>query len=167
MRIISLIFMTIFAVLSVSANDVDKVGEGKYTWFGIKIYDARLFAPKGFNGDFETTSPIVLEIEYDMDIDSKDLVETTQDEWKDLKIGRSETCKNQVAWAGILSVIWPDLKQGDKLRLNVDNNRVSQFFYNEKSIGLIDDPDFATCFLAIWLAEDSSADDLREDLLAL
>lgn len=167
MRKVFLSALMMVGYMTVFATELREIGKGKYTWFGIKIYDARLLAPADFKGEFETASPLILEIEYDMDIDSKDLVETTQDEWKELKIGQSETCKNQLEWAKRLAVIWPDLKQGDKLRLNVNKKRESEFFYNEKSIGLIEDPNFSTCFLAIWLAKDSSADDLREDLLAL
>ncbi|WP_144395105.1 chalcone isomerase family protein [Pleionea sediminis] len=150
-----------------NTHQLTEVGNGKYTWFGIKVYDAKLLAGENFDGDFKKSAPLALEILYDMDIDSSDLVETTNDEWEEIAIGKTNFCQGKKLWSEQLLDIWPDLKEGDRLKLFVDEERSSTFYHNDSVIGSIKDPNFSTCFLAIWLAEDSSAQDLREDLLSL
>ncbi len=152
-------------------NDSQQVwhtqGSGTYRWFGIKIYDAKLLVAPKFNGDFKQARPIALEITYDIDIDKNDLIETTLEEWESLEIGKSQTCQNQQLWAKQLEQVWPNLKQGDKLRLEIDIKNQASFYYNDDLTGAMQDVNFGTCFLAIWLDKDSSAPGLRKKLLNL
>ena len=144
---------------------LNTVGKGTYTWWGIKIYDAELKSTRTFKGDYKTHRPIELTITYDIDIDKEDLMETTMDEWSSLKIGQSKQCANKQEWSSQLMAIWPNLKQGDTLTLNVGEANHSVFSYNSNPVGTIEDPNFAICFLSIWLADDTSAKSLRKNLL--
>lgn len=163
---LTLLFVSAVMSLSLLAESELKLhGEGTYRWWGIKIYDAKLFVAQDFSGDALNSKPLALEITYDIDIDKKDLVETTEEEWDELKISTSEQCQSRKLWAEKLLNIWPNLEQGDRLKYQVYDNGSSEFFHNEKSVGAITDENFAPCFLAIWLAEDTSASGLRKDLL--
>ena len=167
----SLLVVTLFVVSFLSSNAVasdsglNTIGQGTYTWWGIKIYDAKLRSTDSFSGDYKSHRPIELTITYDIDIDKDDLMETTMDEWASLKIGQSEYCSNKKDWSRQLLSIWPNLKQGDSLTVHVAETNRSAFSYNGKAIGNIEDPRFANCFLSIWLAEDTSAKSLRKKLL--
>jgi hypothetical protein len=141
-------------------------GEGSYNWWGIKIYDARLLTLSNFNSDFMSVKPIALEIRYDMDIDSEDLIKTTKEEWNRLQLVKESKCDERNQWLQELSAIWPDLNEGDRLQFLLATSGESMFFFNGQFIGKISDSHFGGCFLAIWLAADSSASKLRQQLLA-
>ena len=142
-------------------------GKGSFRWFGIKVYDAKLLVVPTFTGDYLNDRPMALEITYDIDIDKNDLVDTTLDEIKNLKIGQSQQCKNKQLWASELRMIWPNLKQGDTLKYQINLDNSSNFYHNQKSIGSITDRNFASCFISIWLATDTSAKNLRKKLLGI
>ncbi|NVJ61978.1 MAG: chalcone isomerase family protein [Gammaproteobacteria bacterium] len=161
----SLLLFSFLSSAAFAEPELSLQGEGTYRWWGIKVYDAKLYVSPDFSGDALTSKPLALEIIYDIDIDKKDLVETTEEEWDELKISKTEQCKSRKQWAEKLLEIWPNLEQGDKLKFNVYQDGQSEFFYNNDSVGVIDDKNFAPCFLAIWLAEDTSASSLRRSLL--
>lgn len=144
-----------------------ELGQGTYRWWGIKVYDARLMVEKSFDGNYFYSRPIALEIQYDIDIDSDDLIETTKEEWDELSISKTDWCRNRDEWVTQLASIWPNLEQGDKLRHEVNRKGESLFFFNNVYLGKISDLNFGPCFLSIWLAPDTSAPRLRKRLLAL
>lgn len=143
-----------------------ELGQGTYRWWGIKVYDARLMVEKSFDGNYFYSRPIVLEIQYDIDIESEDLIETTKEEWEELSISKTDWCRNRTDWLTQLAEIWPNLEQGDTLRHEVNRNGESLFYFNDEYLGKIEDVNFGPCFLSIWLAPDTSAPGLRKRLLA-
>ena len=60
--------------------------------------------------------------------------------------------------------IFPDVRPGDHI-LGVQLPDAARFFFNDRTIGTIDDPAFARAFFAIWLDARTSAPDLRAALL--
>ncbi|EXI64201.1 MAG: hypothetical protein AW08_03801 [Candidatus Accumulibacter adjunctus] len=68
------------------------------------------------------------------------------------------------AWGERLQQIFPDVRPGDRI-VGVHLPDAAQFHFNDRSIGTIDDPDFARAFFAIWLDARTSAPDLRAALL--
>ena len=142
-------------------------GKGTFRWFGIKIYDVKLLVLPSFSGDYLKDRPMTLEFVYDIDIDKNDLVETTLDEINNLKIGQSQQCNKKQQWATELLSIWPNLKQGDTLKYQLNQDSTSSFYHNQKAVGAITDRNFSSCFISIWLAADTSAKDLRKKLLGI
>jgi len=61
--------------------------------------------------------------------------------------------------------IWPDIKKGESLTLITNEQGRSIFYHNDKKIGEINEPEFATDFLAIWLDKNTSEPELRKQLL--
>ena len=67
----------------------------------------------------------------------------------------------------LLGNIFPDIKKGDTLLLNVSENQQSEFFLNGKAIGKIIDQNFGRNFLRIWLDENCSYPKIRDKLIGL
>lgn len=169
--LLAMFSLALILLLSSSAmaavDNFKEQGKGTFRWFGIKIYDVKLMVLPSFSGDYLKDRPMKLEFVYDINIDKNDLVDTTLDEINNLKIGKSEQCKNKNLWATELRTIWPNLKPGDTLKYQINHDDTSNFFYNQKAIGDITDKNFSSCFVSIWLAADSSAKNLRKKLLGI
>ena len=140
---------------------------GRYhlTWFGLSIYDITLWTserPFRFAVDLKPSS-FALEIRYKIDVDADDLIEETRDQWQELALLDEDANR----WLQQLPQIWPDIKEGDRLVMFVDESLQARFFHNDKLVGQIDDPAFATRFAAIWLAEGAEYPDMRKALLDL
>lgn len=60
--------------------------------------------------------------------------------------------------------IFPDVRPGDHI-VGVQLPDEARFFYNDRSLGTVDDPAFARAFFAIWLDAKTSAPELRAALL--
>lgn len=67
-------------------------------------------------------------------------------------------------WGERMVGIFPDVRPGDHI-VGVQLPDAARFYFNDRSIGTIDDPDFARAFFAIWLDAKTSAPDLRAALL--
>ena len=55
-------------------------GEARLTWFGLHIYDARLFVPAGFDPVDPSAQPFALELLYARALRGKSIAETSRDE---------------------------------------------------------------------------------------
>jgi len=137
-------------------GDLNKQGEGEMTYLFWTLYNAELYTTP-------TRSEQALKIEYYRDIDSKDLVDATQDQWE--KLGYSDS--KIKSWIAPLYDMWPNVKQGSTLTIRVSENQQSQFYFDEQPIGTITDTQFGPAFLSIWLSENTSEPELRQQLLGL
>jgi len=123
-------------------DELKKVGEAKLKILFWDVYNSSLYSQ---TGEYQTEQfPQALKINYLRDIDAEDLIERTQDEWQKLGI-KQETFKQ---WIPLLTDIFPDIKKGDTLLLNVNENQQSEFFFNGKTIGKITDQTFGKSFYA-------------------
>ena len=48
------------------------------------------------------------------------------------------------------------MKKGDQLAFYIDAQGGGHFFFNQKWIGVINEPDFSQAFINIWLSDQSS-----------
>ena len=135
------------------------VGEGTMRWFWFDIYQAKLFSPSGKYHPQQW--PISLELIYVRNISSKELIQSTADEWQRQSINYQEE------WLTQLNRIWPNVVPGDKLLLNVNEEGHSCFFYNNQYIGCIYDTVFSHAFTSIWLSENTLKPGLRNQLIGL
>ena len=142
-------------------EDLKKVGEAKLKVLFWDVYNSSLYSK---TGEYQAEQfPQALKINYLRDIDAEDLIERTQDEW--LKLGIKPVTFSQ--WIPLLTNIFPDIKKGDTLLLNVDENQQSEFFFNGKKIGDITDQSFGKTFLRIWLDENCRYPKVRNKLIGL
>jgi hypothetical protein len=142
-------------------SELKKVGEAKLKILFWDVYNSTLYTQ---TGEYQAEQfPQTLKIQYLRDIDAEDLIERTKDEWE--KLGINQELFNQ--WIPLLTDIFPNIKEGDTLLLNVSENQQSEFFFNGKTIGKITDRTFGKSFLRIWLDENCSYPKVRNKLIGL
>ncbi|MEZ5491932.1 MAG: chalcone isomerase family protein [Gammaproteobacteria bacterium] len=124
------------------------------------IYDSTLFSRNGSYGGVEPG--IALKIDYRRNIKKDRLIDTTRDQWLELSLYQPELSE---IWLSELSQIWPDIRRGDSIILYVEPDMSATFYHNEELLGRIDNARFTENFLAIWLAEDSSFPEQRNELI--
>jgi hypothetical protein len=134
-------------------------GQGRMKWFGLHVYDARLFV-SGQRLSFE--EPFALGLRYARDFEGARIAETSADEIRRLGFG---TPADHRRWREAMAAIFPDVKKGDELTGVSVPGRGALFFHNGQRIGEIADPAFARAFFAIWLDPRTRAADLRERLV--
>ncbi len=126
-----------------------------------RIYDSALMTP---NGDWwPGIRPLRLEIRYRRAIRADMLLEQTEKEWSAQGIDHPR----KLAWLSELRSLWPDVQPGDALHFEVNAQELGIFTLNGEILGEIDDPDFSSAFLAIWLSPDTTRPALRAQLIGL
>ncbi|MFQ3189465.1 MAG: hypothetical protein ACI936_000589 [Paraglaciecola sp.] len=160
--LIALYFLIYSGVtMSDPLSELKKVGDAKLKVLFWDVYNSSLYSQTG--GYQVGIFPQALKINYLRDIDAKDLIDRTQDEWEKLGIDAAIFS----AWIPLLTKIFPDIKEGDTLLLKVDENLQSEFFFNGETIGQIPDQAFGKSFLRIWLDENCSYPKVRNKLIGL
>ena len=144
-------------------SGLKEVGRGEMDWLWFDLYRAILFTPDGrYPEDVSQQGfPQVLDIEYYRAIDSNDLVEATLDQWRHLGIATEIAA----LWQTHLASLWPNVQQGDHLSFKLYSADQGEFYFNGRSIGIVDEAGFAQGFLAIWLSNETSRPKLRAQLL--
>ena len=139
------------------------VGQGMYRWFGLSVYQARLWGdktkvtPTGWSG-----SSFALELEYTRTLYGEEIAIASIDEIKKLGLG---TSVQQAQWLADMKKIFPDVEKGYLLTGIFIPEQPSRFFLNGEAIGDIADPEFGRAFFGIWLDSKTSAPKLRRALL--
>lgn len=138
---------------------VRESGQGRLTWWGFHVYDARLFTS---GPGLDANEPFALALRYARDFEGAKIADTSLDEMRRLGFG-SEA--DQRRWREAMGTLFPDIKRGDELTGVSVPGRGAVFFHNGKRIGAVEDPEFARAFFAIWLDPRTRAADLRQRLL--
>ncbi|WP_310597008.1 chalcone isomerase family protein [Aeromonas aquatica] len=126
------------------------VGQGEMSWLWFKLYDATLYSE---SGHYEPGRyPQALTITYAKSISRQDLLAVTGQEWQRLGVGNQDQRRR---WLQQLATLWPDVSSGDALTFYVDDAGLGHFWWRDKPLGSMPDPQFPAAFLAIWLADNS------------
>lgn len=145
--------------------DAILVGQGMYRWFGLSVYQARLWGDKtqvtasGWSGN-----SFALGLEYTRTLDGEKIASASIDEIKKLGLG---SAAQHEQWLAEMKKIFPNVQEGQQLTGIFMPGQASQFFFNGKPIGDITDPEFGVAFFGIWLHPKTSAPKLRQALLGL
>jgi hypothetical protein len=134
-------------------------GEAVMRFFGLKVYDIRLWTPDRPHRDDEV---FALELVYDLGLKGAEIAKRSADEMR--KIGYTDETKLK-RWTEAMTKIFPDVKQGDTLVGVSVPGKEARFYSREKFIAAVPDPEFAKAFFGIWLSEKTSEPRLRERLL--
>lgn len=138
-------------------------GSGRLTWFGLHVYDARLYVPTtGFDPRRYTEHRFVLELTYARQLSGRAIAERSDAEIARLGVA-SEA--QRARWLQAMTALFPDVRAGQRLAGVHAPGRGAEFQLDGRPLGRIDDPAFGAAFFAIWLDARTSAPDLRASLL--
>ena len=138
------------------------VGEGRLTWWGLAVYDARLWVAQGFTRSGFDRHPLALELRYLRAFSGADIARTSLEEMR--RAGPIDAGQAQ-RWQDQLRALLPDVKPGDSIAGVHSPGRGVSFIVNGKPAGEIADARFAQLFFSIWLGPSSSQQRLRDALL--
>lgn len=139
-------------------------GSGRFTWFGLKIYEARLWiGSEGIDPSRFAEGAFALELQYARALEGKAIAASSFEEIEKLGIG-SEAQRNR--WRDAMLRLFPNVTENDRLvGIHKPGHNVS-FVFNDRPIGTIEDPSFGPAFFAIWLDPKTRAPGLRQAMLA-
>ena len=149
----------LLACTAAQASDLSRLGEGTLRWFGLKVYEARLWTSGGAP-DF--ARPLRLELRYARALRGPVIAARSDEEIARLGYGSPE---QRNAWSAAMRRLFPDVAAGDTLAGEHLPGRGARFLHNGQPLGEITDPEFSRAFFSIWLDPRTSAPDLRAALL--
>ena len=160
MKRLPVLLLLIWALLATArAQAWELVGEARLTFLFWPVYDSRLYS---LDGQYrEGQRPLRLEIQYLLDVEADDLVSRTLEEWQHQQLQHPR----QQQWALQLGTLWPDIREGDILAIELDEAGGNTFYRNGQRLGGVDDDAFGAQFLAIWLSPATSRPELRLALI--
>lgn len=146
-------------VLATHAGPWKLCGRGVYVWTVFRCYWASLYTQ---SGRFESGRPAILDLSYLRTLAREQTVSISIEEMLRL---RPDASSRAQSWRNALSSIIPDVKAGDRLVGYFDDVHGASFYSDKLSLGQINDPEFSSAFLAIWLDPATRAGALRLALL--
>lgn len=142
------------------ARSLSPAGEATLRFFGIKVYDIRLWTP---GGPFQPDQLFALELSYDLSFKGTEIARRSAEEMR--KIGYSDDAL-LARWTDTMMRIFPDVTKGDVLVGVSVPGKEARFYSRNRLVARVPDPEFARAFFGIWLSERTSEPRLRERLLA-
>ena len=138
-------------------------GRGTLSVWGFEIYDAVLWAPRGFRPGQFANQTFALELNYQRGFTAAEISRASLQQMR----RHGDFDEDQATrWQAQLSATLPDVRRGDRLTGVHRPGQGVSFFHNGQSAGEIADPQFARLFFSIWLGEATSAPELRRALIA-
>jgi hypothetical protein len=145
--------------------DVRLQGSMRFSWFGLHVYDARLWTVTPLReGDDLVSRPYALELDYARRLEGKSIADRSLDEMKRLEpIGAADAQD----WLKAMRIAFPDVAPGDRLVGLHRPGRGVQFLHNGRVSGEVADTRFARLFFGIWLSSSAREPALRAQLLGV
>lgn len=143
------------------------VGAGTLRYLGLRVYDARLWAPPGWQPNDLGRAPLVLELTYQRRFRGADIAQRSVHEMR--RAGPLPPA-DEAAWLDAMRGIFPDVGPGDRIAGLWMPGTGARFVLHSadgrrRVLGEVGDARFAERFFGIWLAPTSSAPELRQALL--
>lgn len=139
------------------------VGQGDFTWFGLRVYQARLWTPAA---TVSWDQPFALELNYLREVSRDTLVQASLDEMRRLG-GPSVDEAHLAAWESEMCKAFVDVQPGQRITgLYLPGNGV-RFYVDGEFRHTVTDTDFSRAFFAIWLDVRTRHPQLRRELLRL
>ncbi len=150
--------------ISTQLPEARLAGEGDLRWFGLKVYSAQLWVGRpGLRLDRLASAPFALDLRYATALKGALVAERSAQEIERMGFGDPQ---RRGRWLEAMKRVFPvDIAKGDRLTGVHEPGRGARFFHNDRPIGGVDDPDFASAFFAIWFDERTVAPALRDALL--
>jgi len=142
-------------------------GQGRFRYFGLTIYTARLWAAAEPVGRDFARQRFALELIYARALDGTAIADRSLAEMR--RAGPLDSAR-AARWLAAMQAAFPDVTSGDRLTgvfgpTAPDGSAAVRFFLNGRATGAVADAEFAARFAGIWLGPATSAPDLRQALL--
>lgn len=137
-------------------------GAARFTFWGLAIYQARLWVEPGFDPAALAGQRYALELTYQRSFKGRDIAQRSIDEMR--RIGAFSDTQAR-AWLQAMQEAFPDVAPGDRIMGVHLPGRGARFLYNGQLRADIADPAFASLFFGIWLSELSAEPRQRLALL--
>lgn len=137
-------------------------GNGRLTFLGLHVYDARLWAAAGFEAEAFDRVPLALELVYARKLSGAQIAERSL---KEMQRVPGITADQASGWLAEMSAAFPDVAANDRITGLLLPSEGARFFLNGRPRRDVRDPEFARRFFGIWLAPQTSQPKLRESLL--
>jgi hypothetical protein len=156
-----------FAELATAGGEPRQLGQGRMRWFGLVLYDATLWVGGdhrhgGELDDWRWDHPFALDLRYARDFKGRKLADASVDEIR--RLGLADGAKLD-AWRAHMVAAFPDVKKGERITGVFRPGIGAEFFHQDRSTGLVRDPEFARAFFSIWLDARTREPKLRAALL--
>lgn len=139
-------------------------GQGRLTFFGLPVYDARLWVRDGFTPAQWQGSALLLELDYARAMVGKLIAERSLHEMR--RHAEIAEPKGE-RWGATMARLYPDVQRGDRLSGLHLPEGATRIFFNGSHQGDVVDAEFTRLFFSIWLGPQTSEPKLRERLLGL
>ncbi len=141
-----------------------RIGCAVLRFFGLRVYEACLWAGADFQPQRYAQQPIALELRYERKLDGSAIAERSIAEMRRIGAFSEEKARQ---WLDLMTRAFPDVIAQDRLLGWSDGQGEVRFFHNGRLTASIQDAEYARLFFGIWLAPESSAPALRKSLLGL
>lgn len=138
-------------------------GGTRMRFFGLNIYDARLWVTPGFQAATYWQHAFALELVYLRSLGGQAIAQRSLDEMR-----RSGPLNTEVAdrWLATMRKLFPDVAAGDRITGLHSPGQGARFWVNGQPRPAVNDAEFSRAFFGIWLAESTSEPRLRTELLS-
>ena len=126
-----------------------EIGSAEVRLLGFKLYDARLFTPRG--REFDPAEPHALELRYARAFDRDSLLNATRKEMQRIE-GGTKGIDNAIE---TLRTCFRDVSSGDRLQATALTPDRLAFSYNDQPTCDVKGPALANRFLSIWLSDNA------------
>ena len=143
------------------------IGSGTYRFFGLRIYDIRLWAAPGFQAPRYDTESLALALVYARSLDGAAIAERSITEMRRIAAPDVELAAGQAkTWQTFMQGAFPNVVAQDRI-VGLGNGAGGvQFFHNGRATAKVTDQEFAKLFFGIWLSPQTSDQALRQSLIA-
>ena len=138
-------------------------GEGQMRFFGLRIYDARLWISPGFQASSFGAHPLALELTYHRAFTGAAIAQRSVEE---MQRQASVPPAQAERWQQRLAAVIPDVQAGDRLTGLYQPGQGMRLWRGSQELAAIDDAELARRFFGIWLSPQTSEPGLRSALLA-
>ena len=138
-------------------------GQGRLRFWGIDVYDARLWIAPDFRKRDFGSHGFALQLQYLRAFSAADIAQRSLDEMR--RVGGFSAAQ-AASWQSALARLLPDVRTGDRITGVNRPGRPALFLHNGRPLGEFGDAQFARLFFGIWLASQTSEPALRAAMLA-
>jgi len=143
-------------------SGVRLLGRGTMRFFGLPVYEARLWTGADFAAGRYEGHAFALELQYARKLDGAAIAQRSIAE---MRRSASVDDGQAQAWQAAMAQAFPDVVPGDRLTGIHVPGEATRFFHNGRPTLAVADQLFARLFFGIWLAATTSEPGLRRQLL--